>query len=71
MIKVIPNNSTSPENNICRLNCISQKIKNKAFKTKKSGSIKVKTDRNGKKVGAKKGKIYARKVSTATTILSK
>ena len=45
-----------------------QKIKNKPFRIKKKGKIKVKTDNKGNNFGAKKGKTYARNVNIARTI---
>ncbi|GGB75882.1 hypothetical protein GCM10007424_14820 [Flavobacterium suaedae] len=57
MIKVIPNNKTMPESNICLLNCSNQYVKNRKLNTNSKGKPKVNTDSIGKSFGAKKGKI--------------
>ena len=71
MINVIPINKTNPDRNMRFLNCINQNKKNKPFRIRKRGNIKVKTDRKGNTFGAKKGNTYAMKVSTVKTILKK
>ena len=52
----MPSSKTKPESITCRLSCINQYTKNKAFKIRNSGKIKVNTESNGNNFGAKKGK---------------
>ena len=70
-MNVIPMINTIPERIICLFNWNIQYIKNDPFNIKNIGKIRVRTDKNGKNVGAKNGKTQARNVNTVSTILKK
>jgi hypothetical protein len=55
-MKVIPNSKTKPDKITCRLSCINQYKKNKAFKMRNNGKMSVSTDNSGNNFGAKNGK---------------